>query len=241
MARHWLKYSVSWMLVQAAMFAAAACVASGMITLLLYVLLRQDPEYVVYGPLSTSTAAIWFAPAVILFAQRSPAAIVAALVLVGNAPRILHDPWRPSLPPAPEPPAAELFGSLPMDPPPVWRQIAPALVPSFCAQMGAAAVLLQHPALAGMALAMSAATMTVFAQRSHAVEPRRPASLPRSVLGLLLTLVLAIGLTVGGMIPRFAGRRFGMGGDGGSASPPPAAPVGPPGQVPDVPPGIAAS
>src|SRR6516164_8391136 len=77
----WLGYwptSPVWTLVRAAAFASMACIAAGLITLLLYLLLRQDPEYVIRGPLSTSTAAIWFAPAVILFTERSPAAIVAA-------------------------------------------------------------------------------------------------------------------------------------------------------------------
>src|SRR5262249_27177282 len=151
-------------------------------TLLLYVLLRMDPEYVVWGPLSTSTAAVWFAPAVILAAQRSPAAAVAALVLIVNATRILYDQWRLNLQPAPELPPAELFSLFQDDTPPQWRRLIPALVPAVTLQLGISAVLLNHAALAGLALAMSAATMTVLAQSSRAVEPRRPASLPRSVL-----------------------------------------------------------
>jgi hypothetical protein len=99
-----------------------------------------------------------------------------------------------------------------------------------------ASILLHRPALAGLALAMSAATITVYALSSRAVEPKRPANLPRSVLALVLTLVLAIGLTVGGMMPRFAGRRFGFG-DGGTASAPqpgaaPAQPGGVPSETP---------
>src|SRR5262249_52442566 len=97
MVRAWPHYSVAWVLLQAAALAAAACLAAGLIPLLLYFLLQQDPEHVVHGPLSTSTAAIWFAPAVILFAARSPAAVVAALVLVINATSILYRQWRLNL------------------------------------------------------------------------------------------------------------------------------------------------
>jgi hypothetical protein len=217
MVRAWPHYSVAWVLLQAAGLAAAACLAAGLITLLLYYLLQHDPEYVVDGPLSTSTAAIWFAPAVILFAARSPAAVVAALVLVVNATTILHRQWRLNLLPAPVPAPSELFGSFQTPAPPFWRHLAPALAASFTAQAGVAAALLREPGIAGFALAASAATLTVFAQSSHAVEPRRPPRLPRSMVGLLLTLVLAIGLTVGGLMPSFGRRGFGFG-DGGTAA-----------------------
>jgi hypothetical protein len=226
----WPHSSPALILLQAALYAAAACLAGGLITLVLYLLLQQDPEHMVRTPLSTSTAAIWFAPAVILFAVHSPAALVAALALVINATRVLYDQWKLSLEPAPPVEPAELFGGFQMPPPSFWRLLAPSLAASFCAQSGIAAAILHQPALAGFALAMAAATLTVFAQSSRAVVPRRPPNLPRSVLGLLLTLVLAIGLTVGGMMPRFRGHGFG---DGGTASKPTTSlPSMPPGDTP---------
>jgi len=224
---HLPHHSSAWILLQAVLFAGAACLAGGLITLLLYSLVLNDPDYVLQGPLRTSTAAIWFAPAVILFALRSPAAIVAALVFVISATRILYEQLQPSLAPAPPPPRAELFDLFQIPTPFFWRQVAPSMAASLCAQTGIAGIMLHRPALAGLALAMSAATLTIFALSSRAVEPKRPASLPRSILGLLLTLVLAIGLTVGGMMPRFAGRGFGFG-DGGTASAP--QPLGVPSQ-----------
>jgi hypothetical protein len=241
----WLGYwptSPVWTLVRAAAFASMACIAAGLITLLLYLLLRQDPEYVIRGPLSTSTAAIWFAPAVILFSERSPAAIVAAIVLVVNATRVLYEQWRLSLVPSPEELPAELFSYYWTPIPSFWRLLAPALTGSSFVQLGIAAGLLRHPALAGLSLAMGAATITVFAQKSHAAEFQRPPNLPRSVLGLMLTMVLAIGLTVGGMLPRFGGHGFGAAGDGGPASAPAVATNEPPGQLPpDIPRGPADS
>jgi hypothetical protein len=238
----WLLWRPSWLgywpnsavmaLVTAAAFAVAAALAAGLITLVLYLLLLQDPEYVVQGPLSTSTAAIWFAPAVILFAQRSPATIVAALVLVVNATRVLYEQWRVNLQPAPEDLPPELFSRYWTPTPSFWRLLAPGLAGSLFVQLGVAAWLLREPALAGLSLAMGAATITVFAQKSHATEFQRPPNLPRSVLGLVLTLVLAIGLTVSGMLPRFGGHGFGTTGDGGRASAPAPATNEPPGTLP---------
>ena len=231
MVRMWPHYSVLTVLMQAAVLAAGACLAAGLITLVLYLLVQQDPEHLVQGPMSTSTAAIWFAPAVILFAARSPAAVVAALVLVINATSVLYRQWRLNLIPAPAEPEAELFAHFQREEPSLWRLLAPSMAASFCAQSGAAAALLREPGLAGFALAASAAILTVYAQSTRAVEPRRPPSLPRSVLGLLLTLVLAIGLTVGGLFPRFARRGLGFG-DGGTASVPTASTPTPVGGTP---------
>src|SRR5690349_3883905 len=227
----WPHSSPALILLQAALYAAAACLAGGLITLVLYLLLQQDPEHMVRTPLSTSTAAIWFAPAVILFSVHSPAALVAALALVINATRILYDQWKQSLEPAPPEPAAGLFARFQAPVIPHWRRLAPSLAASFCAQTGIAAAVLRAPALAGVALAASAATLTVFAQTSRAIEPRRPPTLPRSVLGLLLTLVLAIGLTVGGLYPRFRGHGFGEGGTASTPTPN-VLPSMPPGDIP---------
>jgi hypothetical protein len=230
------------MLLRAAAFATVACIAAGLITLVLYLLMRQDPEYVALGPLSTSTAAIWFAPAVILFAERSPAAIVAALALVVTATRVLYDQWQLSLVAAGEEVPPELFSRYWTPTPSFWRLLAPALTGSFFVQIGLAAWLLRESALAGLSLALGAATITVFAQKSHATEFRRPPNLPRSVLGLMLTMVLAIGLTVGGLLPRFGGHGFGSAGDGGTATAPSVANNEPPGHLPpEIPHGTADS
>jgi hypothetical protein len=239
---HWPHDSPFTVLMRAMIFALVACLAGGLITVVLYLVLRQDQQDVIHATLRTSAVAVWFAPAVILLTELSPAAAVAALVLVVNATRVLYAQWRVDAPaPAPAPPLEGLFARFLLPRPSHWKQLAPGLAASLCAQTGVTAILLRRPALAGLALAMSAATITVFAQSSRALESPRPPSLPRSVLGLLLTLVLAIGLTVGGMMPRFGGRRFGMGGDGGRASAPTAGVVGPPGQSTPIPTGTADS
>src|SRR5207244_12655657 len=116
------------------------------------------------------------------------------LVRVLNAPLVVSEQWRLNLSPASDEPPLELFDRFYLPAPSFWQLLAPALAGSLFAQLGVAAALLRHPALAGLALAMGAAIITVFAQRSRAVEPRRPPNLPRSAFGLLLTFVLAIGL-----------------------------------------------
>jgi hypothetical protein len=211
----WPHYTVALVLMHAVVTALEACVAGGAITFVLYLLLLQDREGVVQATLRTSKAAVWFAPAVILMADLQPAALVAALVLVVSATRVLYEQWRTHAPPAPALAAPSgLFAGVSAETPFFLTRLAAPLAASFCAQAGLAAIVLHHEEAAGVALAAGAAILTVFSQTSRAIEPRRPASVPRSVLGLLLTLVLAITLTVGGMMPRLVRHRGGYGGSG---------------------------
>jgi hypothetical protein len=90
-------------------------------------------------------------------------------------------------------------------------------------------VLLHHHVLAGFCFAAGAALATVFALASRGLQPKPPKTMPRAFLGLALTVLLAIGLTIGGMIPNLmrgpgggnsvfggtpAGQPSGMPGDG---------------------------
>jgi len=155
--------------------------------------------------LRTSRAAVWFAPAIILLAEFSPAAIVAALVLIVTASRLLYHEWtahhHPPLPP-PDPPTG-LFARVELPSPNFTRDVLPGLAIAFAVQSGAAGVALRQPLLAGIAFAVSVALGTIFAMTTRAVRKQPPQSLPRTVLGVLLTIVLAIGLTVTGLLPRF--------------------------------------
>ena len=74
---------------------------------------------------------------------------------------------------------------------------------------------------------MSLAIGTVFLISRRTPRNRAPESLPRSIVGVLLTLVLAIGLTVGGMLPSVMrgngdGSGFGTGGGATASAPVPA-------------------
>ena len=166
--------------------------------------------------LRTSAAAVWFAPAVILLTQLSPAAIVPALVLVINATHMLYTKWRVWHPPPVElPRVAQGFPALQLQLPErrFWKEIAPDLAVSFTLQMGVAGVLLREPAIAGISFTAGVAMLTVLALASRAVQPKPPRSMPRSFLALALTVLLAIGLTIGGMMPNFM--RGPGGGDAG--------------------------
>jgi hypothetical protein len=134
------------------------------------------------GAIRTSTTAVWFAPATILLSSFSPSALIAALVLVVSATRLLYDEWR------------RLYGDA------EWRGgFAPSLTISFSFQCGLWALLAGYP-LGGAALfALSTAMLTLFSILTGAWEQKRSVSLPRSIFAAMLTVLLATGLTVGGL------------------------------------------
>jgi len=150
--------------------------------------------------LRTSMVAIWFAPATLLLYQFSPATVAAALVLVVNATRMLYIQWRVFRPAEPLPDAgsdAALVlerGELP--PRILTRHLGPALSVAMVLQLGVAAVLFRQHFLAGTLLTLSAALLTVFAISTGAWESARPATMPRSIFAVLLTMALAAGLTI---------------------------------------------
>jgi hypothetical protein len=212
LAPRWGHVDLFDIVVRSASYALAACAAGATITLLLYFSARQwQPEEVLSATLRTSRAAIWFAPALILITALSPAAVAAAAVLVISATRLMYHEWRSTNPPAPSlPTPAVLFASIQFPPEHFWRQAAPALLVSFSVQSGVAALLLKKPLVASLWLVLSLAMATVYVV-SGRTRHRPPESLPRSFMGLLLILVLAIGLTVGGMLPTLHGNGGGWG------------------------------
>src|SRR5262249_3080818 len=155
------------------------------------------------------------------------AAIAAATVLVITATRLLYHEWRVQAP-EPEPPGVQtgIFAAALLPRPHFWRDAAPGLATSFAAQTGVAALLLHKPLLAAVAFATGLALATIYAMTTRAAPVPKPQSLPRSALGVLLTIVLAIGLTVAGMLPRWMqgfggsdGFGFGSGSSAASEAP----------------------
>jgi len=104
-AAQWLRIPMRWVLIQSAIAAVVAWVASAAITLALYaVAMRWERAEMINATLRTSAVAVWFAPAVILLSQLSPAALAGALLLVIYTTRLLHAQWqvsRPATPPSP--------------------------------------------------------------------------------------------------------------------------------------------
>ncbi|HYW48042.1 MAG TPA: hypothetical protein VE959_34580 [Bryobacteraceae bacterium] len=197
-------------------YALLAWVWSAVITFALYLAVpahqRRD---VLWTSFRTAGAAVWFAPAIILLTQLSPAALAPALVLVVTATRLLYCEWRlrhpPLEDPAPLPYVPGTFGENQPPPPFFLNRLAPALVVALCIQAGVIAIWWRFPLLAAGLFAAGAAVLTINAVSSGAVEVENPRNLPRAILGVLLTLVLASGLTVGGLSGRVI-HRPGLGG-----------------------------
>ena len=221
-AAQWLHLPLRWVMIQSAIAAVTAWAASAAIMLTLYALaMHWERAETIKATLRTSAVAIWFAPAVILLSQLSPAALAGALVLVIYTTRLLYAQWQVARPaaeePAPPVPLQRLFGAYELPDPPVVKELAPALTASFCVQTGAVATLFHYPLLAGIGYAMSLAVVTVCALASGAYRSERTPTLPRSILGVLATVLLAVGLTVGGLAPRLM-RSFGWSDGAGSGA-----------------------
>lgn len=179
--------------------ALLACSASAFITLALYLVVARSGRHdALLGALRTSSTAVWFAPATLLLAELSPLALGAALVLVISSTRMLYSEWRAIHPgQAAWIPPRELFE--PPDSPVRLRDLAPALVSSFALEAGIVAVLIGDALPGAVLFSMAAAMLTLSTLLAGAYEPRTNRGLPRSILGLILTVILAVGFTVGGM------------------------------------------
>ena len=227
----WARVPLPWLILRATVYALAACLAGAFITIVLYMAASLwEGEDVIRATFRASTAAVWFAPCVILLTQLSPAAAVPALILVVNATHLLYIHWRIKQPPIETPHDTGLFATAQLPERHFISDFGPGIAISFTLQTGACAVLLHHPVLAGFSFAACAALATVFALTSRGIQPTRPPkSMPRAFLGLALTVLLAIGLTIGGMIPNFL---RGPGGDSDSGNSPAGQPPGMPGDGP---------
>jgi len=179
----------------------------------LYLAIPKEERPDFDGVMRTSLTAVWFAPAIMLLTQMSPAALAAALVLVISTTRLLYHEWV-TLYPREEGPtgvAWRVLDDLVHPARPFLRQVGPALGAGLAVQMGATALAMRVPFLAAALMAVSASMLTVLAISSGAVTAGRPKNLPRSALGVVLTILLAAGMTIGGMSGRVV--RHGVPGD----------------------------
>jgi hypothetical protein len=224
----WARVPLPWLILRATVYALTACLAGAFITIVLYMAASHwEGEDSIRATFRASSAAVWFAPCIILLTQLSPAAAIPALLLVVNATHLLYIQWRVQQPPLETPRDPELFATAQLPERRFIRDFGPGLAISFTVQTGVCAVLLRHPVLAGFAFTAGAALSTVFALASRGVQPKPPQSMPRAFLGLALTVLLAIGLTIGGMIPNLV--RGPGGGDSASGNSPGGQPPGMPG------------
>lgn len=212
LATAWLIWSISLLprldrepmadvVAQALAYTLLACLASALIALSLYLLIaRSFSDEAIRMGLRTSGTAVWFGAATILLAELSPATLPAALVLVISTTRLLYSQWRL---------VHRVHGSTVsapiqhpfFDPPPAprLRELIPALAASLAIEAGVLLFPANYPLLAAALLCLSVAMVTFCALRAGAIRTATANSLPRSILGFFLTLILAAGLTVGGL------------------------------------------
>jgi hypothetical protein len=192
------------LVLEAVGYALLAWVWSAAIALGLYLVMpREEREDMAQIALRTSSVAVWFAPATILLSRFSPAALAAALVLAVSATRLLISQWRQTLPPQPAPSAFSPhvpgnFADCELPPQVSMRDLSRGIAVSLAIQGGVVAFLFHYPLLASALFVLSAALLTAFSVTVGAASAGRPPSLPRSILGAAMTLLLAVGITVGG-------------------------------------------
>jgi hypothetical protein len=199
---------LSAVVAHALLYAALAWFFSAVITFGLCLFLPgEQSSRVVWSVFRAAAVGVWFAPACILLSQLSPASLAAALVLVIAATRLLYAEWTAGRPaPVPPPsPVLGLFGNFTVKRPVLTRELLTGLAAAVALQWGVVSVWKHQPMMAGALFVLSASIVTLFAMVSGAVEDSQPPSLPRSVIGMAMTVLLAAGLTVGGL--RVAGGR----------------------------------
>jgi hypothetical protein len=224
----------------AAWYSVAALALSAAITfLLLRAVRRIERAESISVTLRTCAAGVWFAPAAILLASSSPLATAAALVLVVSVTRVLYSQWRtipkregtePLL--APQRGTLEqegtLFGSGELATGFAPRDFWPAMTVAASAQMGWAASSLGMGSAAAAFYALAAAVLTAYGISAGVWDRERQPVLPRAILGVAVTLMLTVLITVIGTIMLMGGSSEGEEAGGGTASKPPANSVRPP-------------
>jgi hypothetical protein len=184
------RQSLAALLAEAVEYALMAWAWSAAVTFGLFLMIPKSERGDVLGiTLRTASTAVWFAPATILLSMFSPAALAAALVLVVSTTRLLCSDWHP----------VHADRKLP-------ESLFPAMAIAAVFQAGLVAVMMKYPLVGAAFFLMSAAMLTLLTTVTGVWEGGRTASLPRSILGVLLTVVLAATLTVGGLRTTGKGR-----------------------------------
>jgi hypothetical protein len=183
--------------VEAIEYALLAWAWSAAVALLLFAAISGDGRAATRSALRVSQTAIWLAPACLLLSQMSPAAVIPALALVVGATEMLYAQWATTNSPA----ALPVMDTRPrrrFEPLPersFLRALGPPLAASFGLEAALAALAMHYPLPAGFLFAASAAILTLLMLMGGLLEVERTTSLPRSVMGIVLTVILAAGLT----------------------------------------------
>jgi hypothetical protein len=206
----WSHVPVERLILQSTALTAFAWMAGAAVTFGLYVLCDylffQDwgVGEMRHGVIRTAATAVWFVPAIVLASVGHPGALMAALVLVHNVTRLLYWQWQVSVRTEDQPPieANPLFATSLVRAPLLLQDLAPRLLVSTCLQATAVAVLMHDYRLVRGLFYASTAMITILVMSLRDSGPETGSSIWRSAVGLVLSLLLAGGLTVGSLAPR---------------------------------------
>ena len=204
LAPHLYRQTLGTILLQVLLNALLAWVWSAIVALALYAVMPiEDRSRIVPDVLRTAATAVWFGPALILLSNFSMVSLMPAIVLVVYASRLLYAQWRPAAVEGTAPseyvarePGA--FADCQMPRVLVWRERMPAVAVAFCLEAGAISVAMHYPLLGAAWICAGTAVLTVFSMTTGAADAGRPPTLPKSIVGILATVVLAALLTIGG-------------------------------------------
>lgn len=176
------------LLARAAFHLMFAAVCTGAITLCTYVVvLRGGLRPRLRSPLRSLSVAVWYAPAILVASSFSPVSVAASVILVISTTRVLVARWT-------GPAEDKLSRGFTRPGALAWRAAAALL--ASAAVHGAVLALSGGYRLPGVALvAFSACVLTALAMVTGAHTPRSNPVLPHSMLGVILTMVLALGVT----------------------------------------------
>jgi hypothetical protein len=198
--------SVGAIVLSAFLYAGIAGAFSAGLTLLLCgAFLGWNAEAAFRMALRTARTAVWFAPACILVSHLSPAALLPAVALIFGTTQMLYAEWARARQPlsaeAFQRPDSEPFALLPA--PAVWRVMALPLITAIVLQAAVSAQMMKYhlPAAGLFSAAVALGTLLLLGGGVLEAEQSRP--LPRAVFGVILTLILAAGLTAVHVLVRY--------------------------------------
>lgn len=194
---------------QSLFFVGLAWICGGIVTFCVYLVvsLANLPRAAQFS-LRTSAPAMWFAPAIVLLSAPVAAAFAVSLFLVANATRQLIAQWgviESPIPPKAAPAApALLFKVAPTEADFLSWQSLPVLMGALTAQAGLVALLWRYQFRAASLFALSTAILTTLSIATGAYRPGKAPALPHSALSVVLTFLLAVSFTFGGISVRGA-------------------------------------
>jgi hypothetical protein len=208
----WTRIPLARLVLQASSLSVFAWMAAAGATLGLYVLCDtlffQDwgAGEISRAAMRTAATAVWLVPATVLASVRHPGALAAAAVLVHNVTRLLYWQWNSGArTEEPTPAESGLFLAAAGARAPLVRDLAPRLAVSLCLQACIAAMLLREYQVARALFYAGTAMITVLVLNLRNYRPETARSIWRSAAGLVCSLLLAGGLTIGSLAPRARG------------------------------------